>query len=104
MWAWRHDCERLARLYELYNFGDAPDLVAQKQHLLGEPQHELVVSGIVFRDEHPPRFLTAEFSNDRQRTIALLGPRAKGASGNSDPPPPLRQARMRWIAARARRS
>jgi hypothetical protein len=56
--------ERLARLHELHDLSDASDLTAQKQHLAGEPQHELVVGGIVFRDEHPFRFLATELGDD----------------------------------------
>jgi hypothetical protein len=57
---------------QLHDLADASDLVAQKQHLIDEPHYELVVARIILRDEHPLRFLTAKFSNDRQHAIALL--------------------------------
>jgi hypothetical protein len=51
---------------------DASDLVAEKQHLIGEPHYELVVGGIVFRHEHRLSFLATEFGDHRQRAITLL--------------------------------
>jgi hypothetical protein len=44
----------------------------QESILIDEPHYELVVARIILRDEHPFRFLTTKFSNDRQRVIALL--------------------------------
>jgi hypothetical protein len=62
----------VVKAHELHNLNDASDLVVQKQHLVGEPQHELVVSGVVLRDEHRLSFLATEFGDHRQHTIALL--------------------------------
>ena len=51
---------------------EALDLVAEKQHLLGEPHHNFVVARIVLWDEHRLPPLAAELGDDRQRAITLL--------------------------------